>query len=383
MRWISGVCYDSGLIAESIRLRAMISLEWAGRTVLGLSFIAALSGCGTPGAPQPPSLNLPGVVRDLSATRAGNQVTLNWTMPKRNTDRTMIKGGVPVRICRKQTEVGLCDPAGPDQMVAPGTGGKYVDTLPGELASGTARPISYFVELRNSKERSAGLSNAAIVLAGSSPAQIEGLKAEVRKQGVVLSWMEQDENSAVRLERRLLTPAPKSDRGLLSPPSEPESQYLLVEAGKQSRVMDKTVHFGETYDYRAQRVTQLEVNGQRLELNGSFSSSVRVDVRDVFPPAVPSGLVAVATQGVNGSGPAIDLSWQPDTDPDLAGYIVYRREGSGTWERVSASSPIVEPAFHDATVQAGHKYKYSVSALDKSEHESPRSAEAEETVPQQ
>jgi fibronectin type 3 domain-containing protein len=109
---------------------------------------------------------------------------------------------------------------------------------------------------------------------------------------------------------------------------------------------------------------------------------VEVDVKDVFPPSVPTGLVAVATAGENGGAPAIDLSWQPDTDSDVSGYIVYRREEGGEWKRVSAGTPIVEPAFRDAQVQAGHTYQYAVSAVDKSGHESARSAEAHETVPQ-
>ncbi len=71
--------------------------------------------------------------------------------------------------------------------------------------------MSYCVELRNKKGRSAGLSNAASVLAGEAPRPVEGLKAEVRKQGVVLSWNADGENAAVRLQRKLLTPP--SDEG--------------------------------------------------------------------------------------------------------------------------------------------------------------------------
>ena len=52
----------------------------------------ALAGCGMPGAPQPPSLDLPQRVGDLSAVRTGNQVALKWSMPKRDTDKVQQKG---------------------------------------------------------------------------------------------------------------------------------------------------------------------------------------------------------------------------------------------------------------------------------------------------
>jgi fibronectin type 3 domain-containing protein len=106
-----------------------------------------------------------------------------------------------------------------------------------------------------------------------------------------------------------------------------------------------------------------------------------VEVADVFPPAVPEGLAAVAIAGENGGAPAIDLSWQPDTETDLAGYIVYRREGTGDWQRISPAEAVVGPAFHDAHVEAGHSYSYVVSSVDQGGHESGRSAEAQETVP--
>jgi fibronectin type 3 domain-containing protein len=128
-------------------------------------------------------------------------------------------------------------------------------------------------------------------------------------------------------------------------------------------------------------VARIGVDGQTVELAGPLTAPVRVEAVNVFPPAVPTGLAAVATVGENGGGPAIDLSWQPGTEADLAGYIVYRRQASGGWQRISPSQPVVGPAFHDTQVEAGKSYRYAVSAIDQEGHESARSAEAEETVP--
>lgn len=342
---------------------------------------SGMAGCGTPGAPQPPSLNLPDRVTDLAATRAGNQVTLTWTMPKRNTDRLVMKDQVTVRACR-QLAAGVCQDAGIRLMLAPGADGSVSDMLTPALASGSPRALSYFIELKNRNGRSAGLSNAAVVLAGEAPAEVMDLSASVVKNGVVLHWRADSEDAAIRLQRTLLTPPPaKAKEGLLTAPAEPIEQNLLVEDGRQGGAIDKTVHSGETYAYRAQRVARVTVDGKTLELAGAQSAPARVEVRDIFPPAVPAGLAAVATLGSNGMETAIDLSWQPDTEPDLAGYIVYRREGGEPWQQISSAAPVAGPSFHDPHVTPGHTYHYAVSAVDQSGHESARSTEASETVP--
>jgi fibronectin type 3 domain-containing protein len=41
----------------------------------------------------------------------------------------------------------------------------------------------------------------------------------------------------------------------------------------------------------------------------------------------------------------------------------------------------VPPAFHDAQVRPGHTYRYAVTAIDQGGHESARSTETQETVP--
>jgi hypothetical protein len=350
-------------------------------TVLFVS-VLGIVGCGTPGAPLPPSLNLPDRVRDLSAERAGDRVTLTWTMPKRNTDKLALIADVPVHVCRREG-AGDCAPAG-ELVLAPGSDGIFSEALPSALATGSARALSYFVELKNRNGRSAGPSDPAAILAGQAPAAVSGLAAEVRKAGVVLHWTPDNSASAMRLHRKLLTlSTAKTQKGLLAPPHEPAEKSLFVEDASaiKGRALDSSVVFGMTYEYRAQRVARAQVDGQTLELPGEISAPIRVAVLDVFPPATPTGLAAVATASASGMGPSIDLSWQPVADADLAGYRVYRREGQSPWQPISDDQPLVAPAFHDSQVASGHAYIYAVSAVDQGGHESGRSDEARETVP--
>ncbi len=67
---------------------------------VALCLAMVLAGCGTPGAPQPPSLELPRPVRDLSAARKGDRVTLTWTPSRENTDHSRVKHPGKTVICR-------------------------------------------------------------------------------------------------------------------------------------------------------------------------------------------------------------------------------------------------------------------------------------------
>jgi hypothetical protein len=365
---------------------------------MAAAFGAALgvAGCGMPGAPLPPSLNLPDRVGDLSAVRSGGQVALTWTMPTKNTDKMLLKGNVAVRVCRNEQGAAGCSAVTTVQL-APGASAAFTDSLPAALAAGQPRVLTYFVEISNRKGRSAGLSNGAEILAGEAPAAVAGLRAEMRRNGVLLRWTAAPPDAApvaVRLDRKLLTPPVKNfapqetERGPHAPPPEPPERTLLIEAGTATdRALDKDIRFGESYEYRAQRVARATVDGQTLELAGPLSESVRIDAVNVFPPGVPKGLAAVATAGENGAEPAIDLSWQADTEADLAGYIVYRREPAAAseshagWQRISSAQPVVGPGYHDANVEPGRAYEYAVSAIDQEGHESARSVGAEETAP--
>lgn len=381
-----------------------------------LAFLAAaglglvgLTGCGTPGAPQPPSLKLPEQVNDLAALRAGSTVALQWTMPRKTTDHLPLKGPIPVSVCwRKAAEP--CQPI--DQThKAPEEKAQFQLTLPPALLTGEPRPISLFVELKSPKGRSAGLSNPAIILAGTAPGPVAGLTAEVRADGVALHWAAA-EATLVRLHRTLITPAEKpaakapakSESDPSKAAAEPPLRDLLVESptgvqspganppsnqgsnqgseqgakqGAKQGAMDRTARFGEVYEYTAQRLIQRQINGATLELAGAASAPVRVATVDTFPPAIPQGLAAVYVS----ENKTIDLSWDPDTEPDLAGYIVYRADPSGDWQRISGPKPLPGAAYRDPSPAPGHSYRYAVTAIDQLGHESARSPEATESVP--
>jgi len=53
--------------------------------------LSALLGCGVPGAPLPPSADIPRFVGDLKAVRKGDSVTLTWTTPTETSDGELIR----------------------------------------------------------------------------------------------------------------------------------------------------------------------------------------------------------------------------------------------------------------------------------------------------
>ena len=121
-------------------------------------------------------------------------------------------------------------------------------------------------------------------------------------------------------------------------------------------------------------------NGTEQQIAGEDTPPLRVVTHDVFPPATPTGLQAVF------SGPGqkafIDLVWTPDSEADLAGYNIFRRDSGADWRKIN-SDLVRSPAFRDDAVVAGQKYSYSVSAVDVRGNESSRSEETSETVPAQ
>src|SRR5665213_452304 len=361
---------------------------------------ACTVGCGMSAAPQPPSLQLPKTVRDLTAVRVGNQVDLHWNTPSETADRLKIRGRVQMRICRQLSAASYQSIA--IISAAPGKPADYMDDLPVALTSGTLHLMTYEIFGINKHGRSAGASNAARTLAGEAPPPVQNLSATMEKRGVILHWQSVPgllPDISIQLHRTLLTVpvnSSASTHGGLPPVSEPIDQTLQVtfERAKTDPgvTLDNTVTFSRKYQYAAARITGLKVGTERLQVASAPSAPTIILTRDTFPPAAPAGLAAVPVPAaINGGEPEVDLSWSANMEPDVAQYLVYRRnvgaEASGRQsgaEQIApkdSASPIVVPAFRDMNVQPGHTYAYSVIAVDNAGNKSARAPEVVVTVP--
>lgn len=357
----------------------------------GLILLGILGGCAAPGPPLPPTLNLPQVVSgtSLTAIRVGSEVRLHWTTPDRTTDKLEVKGAITADICRETVsgtvrEKAACSPVGRVPVTAGAS--DAVDSLPPDLVAGPARLLAYRVQLINSAGRTAGPSAVVWAVSGPSVAAVEGFAGDAVKAGVELRWKAAEGAGSVELQRTLLDAAPtkqeaKSASGSLMAAFSGEGKQAVetrLRAGDggpdAGGTLDRTVELGHDYRYTAQRVMRVQVGGQTLEARSVPSAALQFAVRDEFAPDVPKGLVAAPGEG------AIELSWDPDVEPRLAGYRVYRREdGAAEWQRVGPDL-VMEAAFRDAKVAAGRRYVYRVTAVSAAGNESGPSAEAAETA---
>jgi fibronectin type 3 domain-containing protein len=105
------------------------------------------------------------------------------------------------------------------------------------------------------------------------------------------------------------------------------------------------------------------------KVEGLAAEELAFVYRDVYPPGAPLRLDALS------EGNRVRLVWNPVDAPDLAGYLVFRAEGSGELERLT-KEPVAEPFFSDETVGQGKRYRYTVRAIDRAGNESPSSPEA-------
>ena len=371
---------------------------WALRGVAavgcGVALAAVMTGCALESAPMPPSLHIPMPVSNLTATRAGDAVTLDWTMPERTTDKVLLEGRQRVEICRlgaesKADKEATCEQAG-DATLPPGARGSYVDHLPAAMETGAPRLLTYAVRVYGPYRRVAGYSNRATVVAGAAPPAVSAVAAQTQADGVVLKWQPTppEPGMEMRMVRTLVEARPQPKREKISPEKismtgagPVQRQVLEVSLAQRDagQALDKDAALDHVYQYVLQRVVRLKVDGALAELGGAKSAAVTVDAKDVFPPSVPRGLAAVA----DAQAGAIDLSWEPSPETDTAGYIVYRRVAGGAWQRISGAKLVTAPAWTDKTVQPGVRYTYAVAAVDRDGNESARSAPVEEALPAQ
>jgi hypothetical protein len=362
---------------------------------LSMVSVGLLSGCGTPGIPEPPSLELARPVRDLKAVRKGNEVHLSWSVPELTEDHQTFRHAGPTRVCRSLgsplRDCGTPLIELPPQKVSTQQRSRfrrkeqsqkptppqetYTDQLSPslELQSPTSN-LSYAVSVLNSYGRSAGLSNQVQVSSAPALAAPGNLSAHLSGKGVELTWNavpSPPEISGMKYEYRIYRRDVATNHNSVA-------GEIAVSGDANPRFLDGGFEWEKSYEYRLTVVTVVDRPEGPEQVEGDDSSPVRVVAHDTFPPATPTGLQAVFSGP--GQKPFIDLVWAGNSEADLAGYNVYRHEAGS--ESLKINTELVKTsAFRDANLVPGHEYSYSISAIDARGNESSRSEEASETVP--
>ncbi len=360
---------------------------------LALVGLAGVVGCASPGPPRPPSLYLPAAVSDLAAERVGGDVVLRWTTLAETTDGLPLGDrAITAEICRAVGEPGRapCVPVR-REAVHPGPS-SATDVLPGSLVRGGPEVLGYEVRLLNAAGRSAGWSGVAISAGGTAPAPVTRVAVRPTERGAEITWAPEAGDAGFEIERVEVVGAGTAGGGAVQKTGKKtgggskdvgEEVRLSVPGGSDGSggkvggdpggALDAGAVMGKTYVYRVQRVRRVELPGHRVEIRGGMSAPVEVRMRDLFPPAPPTGLAGVAACVAGEVG--VDLSWEPNEERDLAGYFVYRADGveGGEWTKRRAQ-PVEAPEFRDGGIRGAGALRFRVTAIDRSGNESLPSA---------
>jgi hypothetical protein len=397
--------------------------------------------CGKKGPPLPPLVKLPAAPADLTAERRGNVVDLQLTVPAANTDGTRpanitrvdayavtLPGSAPpiadaqlLKLATKVDTIEVKAPKDPDVTVDPDDPDEEAEPVEGDgLDQGAAAHVSETltpamltpIEI----PKSARAAGAAAPIVNSSGPLIGAPSAPPTRTYITVGISTRGKEGPLskRLTVPLVPPPPAPPSAVLlydetavtltwpavslgpisskagdeellpSKPfgtSQPTIAYNVYDASGPVPVKLTTTAVAETrfvdqrmvWDEKRCYVVRTAETIGGLPIESDASPQTCDTLKDTFPPAAPKALQAVPSDG------AINLIWEPNTERDLAGYIVLRARADGGELQPVTSEPIVDPSFRDG-VQPGVRFVYAVRAVDKAGNLSPLSNRAEETA---
>jgi hypothetical protein len=373
-------------LSLDFRVLIFVTIAW-----ISAALIAA--GCGAPGEPTPPSPLIPVPITDLAATQAGDGVQLTFTLPSKTTNGERLADAPAVEILRGDAKPNGSPDAKSFRVVQTIPGAlvnnyrsedrvQLVDQIPpDQVHSYSGGIVLYRVRTRASRKRSSEESNIVTVHLLPVAERLATVQAKVAQDAVELSWAAPTRNSSgepppaiseYHVYRGEVDTA-SGDNASVETSAQRElsqikwkSPIIFLGSSNATTYRDTTFEFGKTYAYTVRSETQPE--GHPLE--SSDSVPVIVTPRDVFPPARPEGLSVSVIVASPTNAPEVDLSWSINSEPDLAGYRVYRSERQDTRGDSVTPDLLLSPAYRDTSVQPGHRYWYRVTSVDRSGNES-------------
>jgi fibronectin type 3 domain-containing protein/predicted small lipoprotein YifL len=366
------------------------------RAVLAVLLVPlALAACGRKGPPVAPERRLPAAVADLSATVASEGVRLTWTLPRLRVDRSPVKELRRVEVYRRPETGEAAAPSRPAILTFGGLFGPPTE-LPGfdrvanivlaeppkelavEIAGSQVRftdaqgltfgqRYTYVVVAVDVQGRPSPPSNRVAVAVTAPPKSPVALAAAAGDREVRLTWtapdaLEDGSTATGELVYNVFRATAPDARPVRPINVEPILTPSYVDLGVQN---DATYY----YSVRAQQGAAGPASRP--------TAAVAATPEDQTPPAQPRGLVAVL------AGITVRLAWEGVSDPDLAGYRVYRSTTAGRGHQPVTTELQASTTFVDTTTRPGQTYYYVVTAVDRARraNESVPSPEVSVTLP--
>ena len=343
-------CFDFPILSFSASPRLRGALFTCGVAIL----LLLTPGCGYIGQPIVPLANVPQRISDLAAVERGSNIIAHCTVPTLTTENNPIRAAV-----RLDLRIGVAgqpfipgDWANEAKPVSQFEFKDGIATFKIPTADWVGKRATIGVRAIGANRKQSDWSNFETLPIVSPPETPSKPNVEDTAAGEKVTWT--GPGDQFRVLRRV------GD----------EKDYVVAVTVAGHEWTDTGIDYGKPYTYA---VLALVDAGETKVAESDVSAADTHTPLDKFPPAVPTALRADRTANT------VSLVWEPDTEPDLAGYRVYRSAGSGPWQKLADTNTV--PSYSDATVEHGKTYRFAVSAFDKTGNESERSAPVEIAIP--
>lgn len=366
------------------------------RATLVLLFAAA-AGCGKQGPPLPPLRTVPAAAQDLHVRQQGTRALFELSYPKTTAGGMALDGVTGVEIweavqpapregkpqpldarvfaasAKQAFKVADADLAGavfgdklifsfplPEGAIAPPAA-----TAPAPATTPTPTPAPaaprsparfYAVRTVGKSGKPSDFSNQVSLIPKTPPAAPDQVTTTARPDGVLVEWPAVEGALGYAVYRR-----GAQEKG--------HGEPVHAAGPTEKSWLDSAARYGQSYIYA---VTSF--NDRDPFIESAITSEREVRYQDRFAPPVPADLVALGESG------RIRLVWKGSEAEDFAGYIVYRRDAAGDFQRVTAQ-PLTAAEYNDTGVKPGTASSYRVTAVDQAGNESAPSNEARASVP--
>lgn len=362
---------------------------------LSVLVVLLVIACGKRGDPQPPVPVIPKATSDLVVAQRADKIVLTWSYPSLTTAGRSLLGLRRIVVYRFSEEAppqpGVPDPIlqfkgvptlAPAQFAKLATriesmesanlpaatvGAKLTFTDPAPFTSVSGRPRRHtYAVVTEGVTAKGDFSNLATIVPLDVAVPPATLKAIAIAEGVTLEW-----------------PAPSVSVTGSRPPvligynvyrtTGEEASADLSSPLNATPTTATTFTDAPPYGEHQYRVTAVASSGPpRIE--SLPSPPATANFRDLVPPPSPANVSELVETRL------VRLVWDAVDAPDLAGYNIYRYEGTARL-KMTPIGALKTTFFGDESPSPGITYTYAVTAIDSNGNESPETKSQPVLVP--